>query len=98
MTHRKHFGGLALTVNQLKVLYVMRKAADQTTPRWITAAEIEGAKMPSFYRLRHFGLVRSRMTPGGRLEPRHGLIWTITDEGRAYLDKVTDELNKDQAA
>jgi hypothetical protein len=61
-------------------------------PRWINAAEAGGTYLPTFYRLRHFDLAKSRMTPGGRLEPRYGLIWTITDKGAAYLDALVNEL------
>lgn len=89
---RRFFGEYALTANQVRVLMLIKAAV----PRWVVAAEVEGAKMPTFYRLRGFDLIRSRMTPGGRHEPRYGLIWTVTKDGLVYLDKLIAELAQEE--
>ena len=98
MSYRMEFvkgqGRFRLTKNQVRVLMVMRKAGK----RWITAAEVNGVKMPTFYRLREFEFCKSRMTPGGRYEPRHGLIWHITPQGSAYLDALIAQFETEEAA
>jgi hypothetical protein len=65
--------------------------AMQSAGRGINACEVPGVNLPSFYRLREFGLARSRMMAGARFEPRYGLLWWLTPKGSQYLDALIEE-------
>jgi hypothetical protein len=82
----RKFGPIGLTRSQVRAMLAMQSAG-----RGINSCEVPGVNLQSFYRLREFGLAKSKMMAGARFEPRYGLLWWLTPKGSQYLDALIEE-------